>query len=370
MSPAERLAASGRWIGFDIHGLATMGVARGAPTAPILDAMFSPFRADGLVRYDLVVSDRLEPWPGGTAAEADGAVFHYSRDSVCLASPCVQVRRDGDGLRLSGTAELLEYVLALLDRILVARDAAMVHAMTVDYRGHGLCVAAPSGGGKTSTMAKLVERAGFSFMGDDWAFLSRKGMVLGYQRPMFIRPYHRRMYPHLFQGPRKPLVPERLAAAMFRLTRLVQPFVVQHPRLARVARRWSPEHRMVVPREALPGVPMSTSAPLTACIVVERSDGEGPPRLVEEDSAVVAERIVRAFHTSLPATYRAMVAALDASGLAGVEDGLAEKTAVVRDALAGKPTFLLRVPRSLPADRVGDVIAEQARWVLATAGVA
>jgi hypothetical protein len=334
--------------------------------------MFSPFRVDGLDRFDLLVSGRLGPWQGETLGETDeGSVFHHTRDGLCLTSPCVQVARRGGGFRLSGTVELLEYALPLLDRILVTRGAAMVHAMTVDYRGHGLCIAAPSGGGKTSTMAKLARLGGFSFMGDDWAFLSRPGLVLGCPRPMFIRPHHRSMYPHLFEGLRKPLVPVRFEASLLRLTRLARPFVVRHPVLARVMRRWSPEHRMVAPLAALPGVRMVASAPLAACLFVERSEGAcASAELVEEDLDAMAARIVRAFHTGSPEAFRAMLAALDASGMAGLERSAAEKTAVIRDVLDAKPAFLLRVPRALPADRTADVIVEHARRVLAIAGVA
>ena len=128
---------------------------------------------------------------------------------------------------------------------------------------------------------------------------------------------------------------------------------------------------MVAPREALPGVRMVASAPLAACLVVERSEGpRASPELVEEGRDAVAACIVRGFRTGLPGTYRAMLAALDAAGMVGLEQSMAEKTAVIRDALDGKPAFLLRVPRALSADRTADVIVEHARRVLAIAGAA
>ena len=52
-----------------------------------------------------------------------------------------------------------------------------------------------------------MRREGWSFMGDDWAFLAEDAQLLGYEKPMFIKPHHQAIYPHLFEGARKPLVP-------------------------------------------------------------------------------------------------------------------------------------------------------------------
>jgi hypothetical protein len=262
------------WIGFNIHDVVAMGVARRAPSAPHFIDTFAPFRADGLDRFDLQISGEHEPWPDGPSrAVEEGPGFRYTREGLCLNSPRVQVTRHGEGFRLSGTVELLEYALPLLDRILVTRGVAMIHAMTVAYRDRGLCMRAWSGAGKTSTMAKLVRMDGFAFMGDDWGFLTREGVVLGRAKPMFIRPHHRPLYPHLFSWPRKPLVPVPFSRSVTRLARLAGPFVGRYPPLARATRRWSPQHMMVMPREALPGAPMSAAAPLAVCLFVERFEG-------------------------------------------------------------------------------------------------
>jgi hypothetical protein len=359
------------WVGFDFHGLAAIGVSRAAPTAPLFGEVFAPFRADGLERFDLLISGRLEPWQGGARGETvEGTGFRYTPDGLCLRSPRVQVMRHGEGYRLNGTVELLEYALPLLDRLLVARGAAMIHAVTTAYRNHGLCLAAPSGTGKTDTLAKLARIEGFSFLSDDWGFLTRRGVMLGCPKPLFIRPHHRSAYPHLFARPGKPLVPTRLSMPVSRLTRVARPFVTRHPRLALLLRRWSPEYMMVLPREALPGVRLAATAPLAACLFVERSeDGGAPYELVRESPDAMAARLVRGYHTGLPPGFRAVLAALDASGLAPLDQTVAEKTAVVRAALDGKPAFRLCVPRSLPLDRASDPILEGVSRVLAAAGV-
>ena len=61
----------------------------------------------------------------------------------------------------------------------------MIHAATMAYRGHAIVLPAAGGTGKTSTAAKLMRREGWSFMGDDWAFLAEDATLLGYAKPMY-----------------------------------------------------------------------------------------------------------------------------------------------------------------------------------------
>jgi len=81
--------------------------------------------------------------------------------------------------------------LPLIDRLMVQKSAAMVHALTAEYKGHALMMPAWGGTGKTSTMSKLVVMDGWAFMGDDWAFVTDKGDLLSFAKPMTIKPYHR-----------------------------------------------------------------------------------------------------------------------------------------------------------------------------------
>jgi len=359
------------WNGFNIHNIATIGVARKSPTTSLFQDMFEPFRADNLDHFDLKISGEYETLDEGAFGEIHGETeFDYTENGVNIHTPHVQVIRDGKGFRLNGKSELLVYALPLLDRIMVERNVAMLHALTVEYRNHGLCMPAWGGTGKTSTMAKLVKMDGFAFMGDDWAFLSNKGELLGYAKPMFIKPYHRPIYPHLFSKTHKPLVPIRLSKQIARMTTVVHPFITRYPQLARITRRWSPEHMMVTPRKAFPDAKFSTAAPLAASLFVERFESSSPaPQFVEKNRDWMVARLVGNFHSELPKYSRMVMTALGASGIVPVENNLAEKAEVIRAALDGKPAFLLRVPKALSPDQASDIIIEHIQKVLDAAGV-
>jgi hypothetical protein len=353
------------WIEFDIHGRAAIGVDRLAPTASLFEEMLAPFRAWGLDRHDLTITAELEPCDDAAYGEE---VYRYAANMLFINGTKVQIVRDGDRFRLHGTRELLVSALPLIDRILVTRGTAWIHAATVDYRGHGVCLPAWGGVGKTSTIAKLLRIEGVAFMGDDWAFLDRGGELLGYAKPMSIKPHHRPIYPHLFRGVHKPLVPKRLSKAIGELTTLVHPFVTQYPSLARLSRRYSPEHLMVTPRQAFPQAAFSTRAPLAIAIFVERYDGTRTV-LGERDRDWMVSRLIGNYHAEIKSHAQEVITALGATGLVPIEQTFGEKKAVLDQALAGKPTYLLQVPKALSADEASDVIVEQLQRALALAGI-
>ena len=191
-----QMPASG-WLNFDVHGKVGIRVAARAPGAPQLQAMLACFATDREVPADIVISEKPEPMPDAALLEHELA---YTETAVRFVRERVQVILEEDQYRVHGAGELLTSLVPVLDRAMVTRGAAMIHAATVAYNGQAIALPAAGGTGKTSTVAKLMRREGWTFMGDDWAFLSDDAQLLGYEKPMFIKPHHKAIYPHLFEG--------------------------------------------------------------------------------------------------------------------------------------------------------------------------
>jgi hypothetical protein len=354
------------WLEFDVHGRAAMRVAKDAPTAALLKDMFEPFLTTRqLDHHDLTITGRVQSVKEVSYGETE---YDYTDRSLFIHETEVQILRDEDGFQLNGTRELLVSALPLLDRILVTRGVAMIHAATVEYQGFGIALPAWGGTGKTSTIAKLLRRDGFAFMGDDWAFLDDEGKLLAYFKPMFIKPHHRPIYPHLFAKKRKPLVPVRFSRPLGKLTTLVHPAITKYPRFARATRRFSPEHMMVRPDQAFPQARMSAQAPLAMAMFVERFDGS-EVRLHEKDTAWMVSRMIGNFHAEITRHSQQVITALAASGLVPIEQTFGEKAAVLRAALEGKPAFLLQVPQSFSPDRASDAIVEELQGTIDRLGI-
>ncbi len=340
------------WLHFDVHGLVGVRVEVAAPAALQLSTMLASFAVDHEVPADLVVSRESELMVDAALVEDELA---YTDTSVQFKREHVQVVRHGEAFAVHGAGELLTTLLPLLDVLAARRGAAMIHAATVSYHGRAVALPAAGGTGKTSTIAKLMKRPGYGFMGDDWGFVTEDGRLLNYEKPMFIKPHHRPIYPHLFQGARKPLVPTLLSRPVGHLTTLVHPHIVKHARLADASRRWSPEHRIVTASQALPGVTVTGQAPLLLSVFVERHEG-ARTTLVERDMAWMVERMIGNFHIEMPAFSRYVVAGMAATSHLSVGDFLAQKAAVLTRALDGVPTYSLMVPSVYSPDVASDDI--------------
>lgn len=345
---------------FDIHGRVTIRVDAKAPAATQLQSMLACFATDAEGPADIVVDDRPEPMPDAGLLEHELA---YTGESVRFEEDRVQVVRGAEQWRIHGPSELLTSVVPVLDAAMVARGAGMIHAATMAYRGHAIALPAAGGTGKTSTVAKLMRRDGWSFMGDDWAFLSEDAMLLGYAKPMFIKPHHRAIYPHLFEGVRKPLIPSRLSQSVGRLTTVVHPYVIRYPRLADFFRRWSPEHRMVVPGTAFPGREVTTSAPLAAVVYIERYEG-AQSRVVERSNEWMVDRMIGNFHIEMSGFSQQVVTGLAATSVLPWREHFMAKGIVLSKALDGQPCYLMQVPAVFTADEASDDIVRHLEHLL------
>jgi len=242
----------------------------------------------------------------------------------------------------------------------------MVHAAAVARDGRGVCLAGGGGAGKTSAALRLAVANGDGFMADDWCFVGADGLLLGYAKPLFLRAHHRTLLPGSGVARRAPPVPAALTRPLGAVATAVHPAVAARPRAARVARRWWPEHAMVPVREALAGAEIVERAPLAAVAFVERADARAPV-LEARDADWMAARLVGSFFAELPRGARELLAALAGAGLLSLERAFAEKAAILRRGLEGRPTYRLCVPRVLQAREAAGVIAAAVDEILGDA---
>ena len=340
------------WLRFAVHDRVGVRVAADAPGAPQLREMLAPFLVERCDREDLTISGHLQPLDG--LAEADG--YRYGEHALELPARDLQVVADNGALRLNGTGELLVPTLPLLDQAAVRRDAAMVHAAAICRDGRAVCIAGAGGVGKTSAALSLVLQRQDGFMADDWCFIGADGRLLGYAKPLFLRPHHRKLLPGGLAARRAPLAPAVLAGPLGTLATAVHPVVSRQPRLARIARRWWPEYRIVPAREALAGGTVVEAAPLAAALFVERA-ACAEPVLEARSPEWMADRLVGSFHAELPRGARDLLTAMAGSGLLSLERAYADKAAVLQRGLGGRPVFRLRVPLTLRAQEAAEAIA-------------
>jgi hypothetical protein len=341
---------------FDLHGYVTVSVESGAPAERQLREMFRPFLVDHLDGpADIVVG---EPGPPLSRASHGEHAFRFTDESVDVVADRVRVTVRPDGYEVRGKGELLTSVLPIVERVGVERGAAMVHAATIAIGDAGVCLPAWGGVGKTSTVARLTSLPEGRFMGDDWAWVDKNQQLLGYAKPMFLKPHHRELYPHVFGANSKPLAPSAMTDTVARLATAVHPVIIRYPRLADVTRRWSPEHMMAHPEDVFPPEKIATRVPLRLCCFVERYDGDDL-ELTERSTGLDGPPDAR----QLPLRAPAHVAGADHGSWCDRADRsrrlLRRQGAVLEESVAGVPAYSLRVPADWSAPRASTAIADQ-----------
>jgi len=347
---------------FDVHGLVGVEVAPGTPGAPQLVDMLAPFHTarQAEERRGILVTGNPSPLESPSHAEDE---YRYTDESLWLPRDRVGVTMTDTGFTISGRGEMLTALIPLLDRLCVLNQAAMVHAAMVNYRGAGVLMPAWGGVGKTSTVAKLARIEGVQFMADDWAFLRSDGTLLGYAKPMFIKAHHQPIYPELFEGMHKPLVPKGLTKPLERVSTMVHPVIVRYPRTAAFTRHWSPEHRMVHPDQAFGAENIASEAPMRIALFLERHSGLDAT-LETRSAEWMTTRIVGNFHTELPGVSRRLIEALGATGLVPLEKYFADKAEVVRAGLDSINCHVLKLPVTWSADRASDHVTSTVQALL------
>jgi hypothetical protein len=83
---------------------------------------------------------------------------------------------------------IYEHVQYLVDEAMVKRltHAAAVHAGVVAWHGRAVLLPGPSGAGKTTLVAELLQR-GAEYYSDEYALLDPEGRVEPYPRPLLLR---------------------------------------------------------------------------------------------------------------------------------------------------------------------------------------
>lgn len=100
------------------------------------------------------------------------------------AQRCVIQSPDRHLLHEAAYLFLLSTVGKHLDRIGLHR----VHALGVSYRGAGILLLLPSGGGKSTTALALLQRPDFQLLAEDTPLIDRRGRILPFPLRLGVRP--------------------------------------------------------------------------------------------------------------------------------------------------------------------------------------
>ncbi len=260
----------------------------------------------------------------------------------------IRLRADGDALVLEADNPALEWAIWMVALAALRAGAAMVHGAGLCRDGRAVLFPSWGGVGKTALVAALVRDRGWSLLGDDLVLLGRDGVARALPKPMVLYPYHRGLFPEVFDAGEGPVAPVALNRALTRVGRRVKPALRAIPGALRWARRHNPQSVRVPPSRVFGTDAIGARGQVAAAVWLERVPGLAAPRLVDAPS-LRAQVLGATLNEFDPRCVRATHIAMGL-GILGDDDLYPGWTAILGEGLAGVAHRALHLPADLPVD--------------------
>lgn len=271
----------------------------------------------------------------------------------------VRLEKNSDHeLTLYVSQECNEWLVIALELMLLADNKTMIHAAAVEKDGEVLLMPSWGGVGKTATVCRFVRDHGWRLLGDDLVIIG-DGMVHPFLKPFVIYPYHRTLFPELFQSGENHTVKnltisKMMSKAIPGVKRALRPF----PRVLAYLRKHNPQSMRVPPQRIFTSDQLSSGGKPVRTVWLERSTKETvvysklSPRELASKAATVSS--VELFAEKLGAVYH-----MCGCGLLQYDDVIARMHAVILNTCETTSCSLLEIPEPIPVSEVGGIIYEQ-----------
>lgn len=347
MTEEKITTESSRWVYFNIHDLIGMRVETGHASERSVHLVFAPFETETLDQIDLTLQYNCPDI--GEHSFGSGA-YLFTNQRVYIKKYKLHFISTEDGFILASKRDLLPFVNPVLQLLLLRKQCSLIHGASVAVNGMGVLLPGWGGTGKTIAIACLLkELPGTSFLGDDLTIVTCNGRLLSFPKAFFIYPYHRNLFPHLFRGRHKPLVPPFLSSVLECVRTVVRPTIMAFPLLENIARRITPEHMQVPAHTALPNVAFVDNVPLNSVLFVERYSGT--KSIIDELHLSEAKRrLIGNWNYEQGRCGLDLVVAAGGTGVLDLEAYYSRMSAVLDKALSNRSIFRLRMGSMTPAE--------------------
>lgn len=254
----------------------------------------------------------------------------------------------------------LPHAIPLLDWFASRSGIPLVHAASASKSGDATLIGGWGGVGKTSALGELANRRGWSFLADDLTFVSRR-QAKSFPKPVFIYPYHREIFPEVFETRPGAVVPAWALPALGGLRRTVRPVLRNFPVVESKARNLSPEYHRVPAALAYPtSAEIVSRADLRRYLHVERAPVASTAVRELTSVAALVDQVERIFWLDQVQASAPLISALTGAGLIDGAEWRNSRRSVIAEALEGADCREIQLPLSMPARDAASVIADLA----------
>lgn len=260
--------------------------------------------------------------------------------------------------RLLVTQECNEWLIIVLQLALLSCEHSLIHAAALEKDGKVLMLPSWGGVGKTATVCHFIRDHGWRLLGDDLVIIG-KGQVLPFLKPFVIYPYHKDLFPELFQAGKNHTVKNiAVSNIMSRMIPGVKRALRPFPRVLAYLRKHNPQSMRVSPRKIFTENQLSQGGKPFQMVWLERSAKDNiclceitPEALV---SKAVTVSCVELFASKLESVYH-----MCGCGMITFDDVFLKMRQIILDIAEYTPCCLLEIPTSVSINEVGNVIYTQ-----------
>jgi hypothetical protein len=350
---------STRWLYFNIHDLVGIRVAAGHASERSVRLVFGPFETESLDRIDLTL--QYDPPDIGEHSLASESYLYTDRH-VYIKNYRLHLVRHEHGFLLASKRDLLPFVYPIVQSVLLRKNHTFTHGAAIAINGRAILLPGWGGTGKTTAIACLLrEVPGSGFLADDYTIVSADGRLLSFPKAFFVYPYHRNLFPHLFRGIHKPLVPQFLSGLLERVRTAIRPTIMAFPWLENIARRITPEHMQIPARTVLANGVFIKDALLDRVVFIERYSGT--ETIIDELTIPEAKRrLIGNWTYEQGRCARDLILGAGATAVIDLEHYYSQMASVLGMALRNRHVYRLRIgPKD--AKQTGQAIVDAVRQI-------
>lgn len=286
----------------------------------------------------------------------DGA--HIGHDTYVDQKYGVRIEKKPDGWSLNVTQECNEWLVIAVQLSLLATNHTWIHGAALEKDGKVLLLPSWGGVGKTATVCQYVRKYGWKLLGDDLIIVGESS-VYPFLKPFVIYPYHKDLFPELFNSGEKHIVKNlAISNLMSKMIPGVKRVLRAFPRVLAYLRKHNPQSMRVLPHKLFSADKLSEGGKLEQVIWLERvtANETSFSQIAKEEilSKMITVSSVELFASKLESVFH-----MCGCGVVRYDEVFGKMHDIVANVTNNIPCYLLEIPTEVSITQIGEMIHQK-----------
>lgn len=268
----------------------------------------------------------------------------------------VHVTRQKNGtLEILSTTIPTEWVIWLLQLKLLESEATFVHCAGVEHAGRAILFPSWGGVGKTAIAKGFVQDEGWRLLGDDFVIMGIDGTCHAFPKSMVLYPYHRSLFPGVFDVGRGPVAPTAANDLLTRLVPLVKPALRRIPSALAWARRHNPQSVRIPPSQVFGESAIASEASVGAVVWLDRDAAITEPVIQPADETFFS-RLAGSSMSEFDRRCVGLTPMMAGLGIVSFSATLGAWMQILEQSLHDADRWMIKLPSAMPVNEVPEAV--------------